>query len=60
MVDELVGELYPAVAGDDFHQFLLDLLRVVALGEAEAAGEAEDVGVNDDALGFSEADPENN
>src|SRR6185437_3553609 len=54
VVDEFVGELDPMVAGDDLHQVLLDLLWVFGLGEAEAAGDAEDVRIDDDA--FSEAE----
>jgi len=53
VVDEFVGELDPAVLGDDFHQVLFDGLRGVAAGEAEAAGDAEDVGVYDDSFGFA-------
>jgi len=48
-----VGELDPAVFGDDFHQVLFYGLRGFAAGQAEAAREAEDVGVYDDAFGFA-------
>ena len=58
VMDELVGEVDPAVLRDDLHQLLLDFLRRVAFGEAEAAGDAEDVGVDDYAFGFAEADAE--
>lgn len=53
VVDELVRELNPVVAGDDLHQLLLDLLWIVGLREAEAIGEAQNVCVDHDALGDS-------
>ena len=58
VVDELVGEGDPAVLGQDAHQFLLDLLRRVALGQAQAARDAEDVGVDNHAFRLVEADAE--
>ena len=58
VMDELVGEGDPAVLGNDLHQFLLDFLRRVAFGQAETAGDAEDVRVDDYAFGFAEADAE--
>lgn len=58
MVDELVGEVDPAAWGDDPHQFLLDFLGRVAFGQAESAGDAEDVRIHHDALSLLEADTE--
>lgn len=51
VVDELVGELNPAIFGDDFFEVLLDFDGVGVCGEFEAAREAEDVGVHNDAGG---------
>ena len=56
MVDELVGEVDPAAWGDDPHQFLLDFLGRVAFGQAESAGDAEDMRVDNDSFGLAEAD----
>jgi len=53
VMDDFVGVLNPAVVGDDLHQVLLDGLRGFAAGEAETAGDAEDVSVDDDAFGFA-------
>lgn len=58
MVDELVGEGDPMVLGQDAHEFLLDFLGCIPFGEAKAAGNAEDMGVDDDAFGLVEADAE--
>ena len=52
--DDLVREEDPLFARDDFHQVLLDLLRVVVRGEFEAAGDAVDMGVDDYAYCFVE------
>ena len=49
VVNEFVGELDPAVAGDDLLQVLFDLYGVGFFGEFEAVGEAVDVRVYDDA-----------
>jgi len=57
-MDELVGEGDPAVLGKDAHQFLFDFLGCVAFGQAEAAGDAEDVGVDDYAFGLAERNAE--
>lgn len=51
VVDELVGELDPTAFGDDGLEVLLDGDGVGAGGELEASGEAENVGVDDDAGG---------
>lgn len=51
VVDELVGELNPAVFGDDLFEVLLDFDGLGVGGELEAAAEAEDVRVDDDAGG---------
>ena len=59
VVDDLVGEIDPAVLGDNLHQFLLHFLGCVAFGEAKAMGDAEDVGIDNHALGFLEAHSEN-
>ena len=40
------------------HQFLLDFFGGVAFGEAETAGDAEDVRVDDHSFGLAEADAE--
>jgi len=58
VVDELMGEGDPAVLRNHLHQFLLDFLGRVAFGEAEAVGDAEDMGVDHDAFSFAEADTE--
>ena len=54
VVDELVGELDPAVLWDDAHEVLFDFDGLGVDGELEAAGEAQDVGVDDDARGDAE------
>ena len=41
-----MGEVDPAALGQDAHQLLLDLLRRLGFGHAEAAGDAEDVRVH--------------
>ena len=51
MPDELVGEENPFLAGDDAHQVLLDFLWVGILRQFEAAGDAGDVGIDDDSFG---------
>lgn len=60
VMDELVGELDPVVLGDDVHQLLLHLFGVGGIREAEAVGEAQDVGVDDDAFGDAVGDSEDN
>lgn len=50
-MDEFVGELYPVVFGDDAHEVLFDLFGVGRFGKAEAVGDAQHVGVDDDAFG---------
>ena len=52
--DDLVGEKNPFFPRDDAHQILLDFLRVIVGGEFQAAGDAVDVGVDDDAFGHFE------
>ena len=59
VMDELMREGDPAALRDDLHQLLLDFFGGLGLGEPKAAGDAEDVGVDHDALGFTEADAEN-
>ena len=44
---------------ENLHQFLLDFFGRVAFGQAEAAGDAEDVRVHHHAFGLAEADAEN-
>jgi hypothetical protein len=56
VMDDLVRKGDPAILRDDVHQFLLDLLGRVAFGKAEAVGDAEDVGIDDNAFGFVEGD----
>lgn len=58
VINQLVRKLDPVVAGDDSDQFLLDGLRIMGLSEAEAIGEAQNVGIDDDALGETEGDSE--
>ena len=58
VMDELMREGDPVILGNDLHQFLFDFLRRVAFGNAQAAGDAEDVRVDDYAFGFAEADAE--
>jgi hypothetical protein len=53
-----VREGDPAVLGDDLHQVLLDVCCGFGFGEREAAGDAEDVGVDDYAFCVFEADAE--
>ena len=60
VVDDLVGEVDPAVLRDDLHQLLFNFLRRVAFGKAEAARNAEDMGVNNHAFGFFETDTKDN
>ncbi len=60
VVNELVRERDPVILRNDPHQLLLDFLRRITFGEAEAAGNAEDVRVDDDAFGLVEADAKNN
>ena len=59
MMDELVGEGDPAVLRNNLHQLLLDFLRRVAFGQAEAAGDAEDVRIDHNTFGLAKADAEN-
>ena len=47
--DEPVGKQGPVVLRDEFHEDGLDFFWVGLAGEAEAGGEARDVGVDDDA-----------
>src|SRR4051812_30322264 len=49
VVDDPVGEGGPFLLWQELHQVLLDHHRVAAGGEAEAGGDAGDVGVDDDA-----------
>jgi len=56
VMDDLVGEVDPAVLRDDFHQFLLDLWSGFAFGQAETSGYAEDVCVDDYSFGLFEGD----
>lgn len=46
VMDHLVGEADPVVAGKDSHQVLLDLFRRLRFGEVQAMGNAEDVRVD--------------
>src|SRR5207244_3901947 len=48
--DEEVREQRPMVPGEERHQVLLDLLRVVVPGEPEQAAQAADVGIHRDPL----------
>ena len=59
VMDELVGEGDPAILRKNLHQLLLNFFCCLRIGEAEAAGDAEDVRVNDYSLSFAEADTEN-
>lgn len=59
MVNELVREGDPVVLRDNLHQLLLDLLRRVAFGQAEAMGDAEDMRVHDNAFGFAKRNAKN-
>jgi hypothetical protein len=56
MVDELVGEGDPAILRENLHQFLLDFFGCIALGEAQATGDAEDVRIDDYAFSLAKAD----
>ena len=58
VMNELVGKRDPVVLGNDLHEFLLDLLGGFGFGQAEAAGDAVDMGINDDAFGLVETDAE--
>ena len=52
--DHLVGEVDPFGLGDDAHEVALNFFGGGLAGEFEAAGEAEDVCVHDDADGDAE------
>jgi hypothetical protein len=56
--DELVGEEHPFIFGQDLDEILLDFFWVGVFGEVEAVGEADDVGIDDDAAGDSVAGAE--
>ena len=58
MVDDLVGEADPVVGREDSGEFLLDFLGSFRFGEGESTADAQDVGVNDYAFSFVEADAE--
>ena len=60
VVDQLMREGDPAVFWNHTHQFLLHLLRSVALSEAQPVRNAKDVRVDDHAFGFLEAHAEYN
>ena len=49
--DEEMGKEGPVLLGDDFDECLLDFDGIVLAGETQPAGEAADMGVDDDALG---------
>jgi hypothetical protein len=51
--NQQVGDVYPIFAGDEGHQVALDFDGVVGGGEAEALGEAANVGVYDDTFGLA-------
>jgi len=59
-VDELVAECDPAVLRNGAHQVLFDFGGGVGLGEGEAMGQPEDVGIDYDAFGLVEADSQDN
>ena len=59
MVDDLVGEIDPAVRGNDPHQLLLNFLRRVAFGETKTVSDAEDVRVHHHAFGLAVGHAEN-
>jgi len=59
VMDQLMRESNPAVLRENPHQVLLNFFCGFALGEAEAAGDAEDVGVDYHTFSFAEADSEN-
>jgi len=59
VVDDLVGEVDPAVLGNYLHQFLFYFLGRVAFGKGKAMGDAEDVRIDNHAFGFFVADAEN-
>ena len=54
MEDEPVAEEGPGVAGEEFDEVLFDADGVAEDGEAEALGEAADMGIDDDAFIFLE------
>ncbi len=60
MLNDLVREINPAAGGQNRHQFLLDLLRCLAFGQAEAARDAKDVRIHHDALGFLKGNAQDN
>lgn len=53
VMNELMRELDPVIAGDDLHQVLFDLFGIAGFREPKAVGKAQDVGVDDDAFGNS-------
>ena len=58
VMDENVGEVDPVLLGNELHQFLLHLLRVLAVRETETVREAEDMGVHDEPHGDAESGSE--
>ena len=58
VMDDLVGVADPVVGRNDLDELLLNFLGRFRFGESEAAADAQDVGVNDDAFSFVEADAE--
>ncbi len=57
-MDDLVGVADPVVGREYLYELLLDFLWSFRFGETEAATDTQDVGVDDDAFGFVEADAE--
>ena len=51
-MDEFVGEGDPVILRYDMHQVLLDLFGCGVAGEIKAAGEAQDMGIDDDSYCF--------
>ena len=49
--DQQIGRARPALPGDDRHELLLDHQGVVATGDPQPVGDAQDVGVHGDPEG---------
>ena len=55
MMNDLVREADPSVLRNHLHQLLLNFFHCVGFGQFQAAGDAEDVRVDDNTLSFAES-----
>ena len=58
MVNDLVGVADPVIGWNDFDELLFDFLWSFRFGEREAATDAQDMGVDNDAFSLVEANAE--